>query len=186
MSALERWWSLLEVLRVRLGTEDKPASYGVLASKLGVHENTVLNWTKTVPGIKHEEGIAAVAGMPVKDLAYLLDAARSELTSQRIEEERAKMERQRRAATARPQPGTAGAPVAPWPKRIPRAAAPPSRAPRRRRRALGGLILALASGTLLGPTPAGAGSRLISSYAHPIDYAADSRDSVASRRRRAA
>lgn len=103
--ALERWWDWLHALRVKLGTREKPAPYTVLAAKLGLHENTVLNWTDaSLPSVKHEAKLAEVSGEDLAHVQALLDAARQDLLARKlarkIEKARAGFERQRQSKSA--------------------------------------------------------------------------------------
>ena len=140
---LARWRDTLEMIRFRCGTGGRPLPYLALATQLGVHENTIMAWTKSsVPGVEHEARLAELGGLRLPELERLLDAARLELAQARVESERLRLERLRRL---RPPTGTV----------MPIAA--PSRK-RRGRRRLAAVVLGLLT---LGSGPAAALPRAV-------------------------
>lgn len=73
-AAAERWYDWLENLRERIG------SYKLIAEKLSLHENTVLNWRKGgLPDPAQEVSLAELAGEDLGKLQGLLDATRQEM-----------------------------------------------------------------------------------------------------------
>lgn len=141
--ALETWYQWLARLKGKLGGPGRPPlTNAELGDRLGVHENTIINWAgRGLPEIDYEERLAELDGSPVETIAMMLDAARLQQAKARIVENRLRWNRMR--ALGRPSMGTVAQTraVVPSPDRRDAARRITTRRSRKRRAALGAATL---------------------------------------------